>query len=90
MNIKLSGLTLGFVVAFSGAVRATPIEYIFTGTGTGTLGTTSFTDASFTVSLVGDTSTVTQTDSNPPDTNNIFQNSAVVVGGLSGSSKHCC
>jgi hypothetical protein len=50
----------GLLVAFAalimaGTAHATPAEYIFTGTGTGTLGGTAF-DGDFTITLNGDTS----------------------------------
>jgi hypothetical protein len=53
------GLLVGCVTAlFAGSAGATPIAYIFTGTGTGTLNGTSF-SGSFTVTEVGNTSGVT-------------------------------
>jgi hypothetical protein len=45
-------------LSLGGAVQAAPIEYIFTGTGTGTLNGTGF-SGSFTVTEVGDTTGVT-------------------------------
>jgi hypothetical protein len=41
-----------------GLLQAGPITYTFSGTGTGALGSTSFTSASFVVTLAGDTSDV--------------------------------
>src|ERR1700748_1964511 len=53
------GLLTGCVaVLFAGSAMATPINYIFTGTGTGTLNGTQF-SGSFTVTEVADTSGVT-------------------------------
>jgi hypothetical protein len=37
------------------SLLAVPIDYVFTGTGTGTVGATSFTDADFEIRVVGDT-----------------------------------
>jgi hypothetical protein len=52
------GLLTGCVaVLFAGSAAATPIDYIFTGTGTGTLNGTPF-SGSFTVTEVADTSGV--------------------------------
>jgi hypothetical protein len=53
------GLLAGCIaVLFAGSAVATPIDYIFTGTGTGTLNGTAF-SGSFSVTEVGDTSGVT-------------------------------
>ena len=53
------GLLTGCIaVLFAGSAVATPIDYIFTGTGTGTLNGTPF-NGSFTVTEVADTSGVT-------------------------------
>jgi len=41
------------------AVQAAPINYSFTGTGTGTIGGTNFTDATFAVSINADTGNIT-------------------------------
>ncbi len=41
-----------------GLLQASPITYTFTGSGTGTLGSTSFTDANFVITLTGDTANV--------------------------------
>ncbi len=46
------------VLLFAGAAKATPIDYIFIGTGTGTLDGTAF-SGSFTVTEVADTSGIT-------------------------------
>jgi len=59
MKSSRMGPILGCVaVLLAGSAGAEPIEYIFTGTGTGTLNGTPF-DGSFTVTEVGDTSGVT-------------------------------
>ena len=50
-------LTACAALLFGSTVYATPIDYIFTGTGTGTLNGTPF-SGSFTVTEVGDTATV--------------------------------
>jgi len=47
----------GTISVLPGTARATPIDYIFGGTGTGSLGTTPF-SGSFTVTEFGDTSAV--------------------------------
>jgi len=56
---RLSMLATGAMVALALTVAspavAFPIQYVFTGTGTGTVGTTSFTNAAFEVSLISDT-----------------------------------
>jgi hypothetical protein len=48
----------GFAMALSGAANAAPIQYIFSGTATGTVGATPFSNASLTVVLDGDTNTI--------------------------------
>ena len=45
----------------AGAAQAGPITYTFSGTGTGTLNNTAFTDASFNIQLFTDTSNVSET-----------------------------
>lgn len=58
MNSSRIGLLVGGVaVLFAGSAGATPIDYIFTGTGTGTLNGVAF-SGSFTVTEVGDTTAV--------------------------------
>jgi hypothetical protein len=52
------GKVLLLALAFSLAASAGPITYTLTSTGTGTLGGSPFTDALVTVTLTGDTSTV--------------------------------
>jgi PEP-CTERM motif len=56
--VSCAALAACAVSLLSAAANAAPIEYIFTGTGTGTLGDHTF-DGAFTVSLLADTSTVT-------------------------------
>jgi hypothetical protein len=51
-------LTVCAALLLGGAAEATPIQYIFTGVGSGTVGTTSFTDASFTFDFTTDTTDV--------------------------------
>jgi hypothetical protein len=64
MPIKFVGLLTLFVLSFASHANATTIDYIFSGNGSGTLGSSSFTDADFTVTYVSDTSTVTSDGSN--------------------------
>jgi hypothetical protein len=59
MKMFRIGLLAGCIaLPFAGSATATPIDYIFTGTGTGTLNGTPF-NGSFSVTEVGDTSGVT-------------------------------
>jgi hypothetical protein len=59
MKMFRMGLLAGCIaLPFAGSAMATPIDYIFTGTGTGTLNGTPF-NGSFSVTEVGDTSGVT-------------------------------
>jgi hypothetical protein len=59
MKSSRMGLLVGCVaVLFAGSAGATPIDYIFTGTGTGTLNGTAF-SGGFTVTDVADTSGIT-------------------------------
>lgn len=53
-----AGAALGIVTAaaFSSGANASPIEFIYTGTGSGTMGQTSFSDAAFTITEQSDTS----------------------------------
>lgn len=53
-----SGNCLVPLLLGAGLLHAAPITYTFSGTGTGTLGTTSFTDASFVATLTSDTANV--------------------------------
>src|SRR2546428_1356243 len=53
MMVRSFGLSL---ILASGVVWATPIEFIHTGTGSGTIGATSFTNAAFTITEFSDTS----------------------------------
>lgn len=48
----------GPVLSAASAAYATPITYTFTGTGSGTIGTTSFTDATFTFVFTADTTAI--------------------------------
>ncbi len=52
------GITVGLVagLALSANALASPIEFVFTGSGSGTIGDTSFTDAAFTITQYSDTS----------------------------------
>jgi PEP-CTERM motif len=60
--MKTFSVVIAAALAFSalaGASQAAPITYIFSGVGSGSLDGTAFTDADFTVTLVGDTGDVT-------------------------------
>jgi hypothetical protein len=71
-------LVLGLATALCGSAEAATIGCIFTGTGMGTLGTQSF-DGSFSITLIGDTSTAINTGPN------FFVNSAVTANFVSGT-----
>lgn len=66
----------------AGAATAEPIDYIFTGTGTGTLNGTAF-DGSFTVSEVADTSGVSGPSGG--EYSNVASNATFVAGALSAT-----
>ena len=63
MRISLSALLLTFLIITSGAAYAAPIEYLFEGTGTGTLGSKSFSGA-FTITMIGNTTSVIHSSPN--------------------------
>jgi hypothetical protein len=52
-------IVLGLIIGMPGLAGATPVTYIESGTGSGTLGTAAFTDALVTITMVGDTSNIT-------------------------------
>lgn len=58
MSMKQSAVILFFVLAWAAVGAATPITYIYTGTGSGSIGGTPFTDAAFTITGQGDTNNV--------------------------------
>ncbi|MEO8603087.1 MAG: myxococcus cysteine-rich repeat containing protein [bacterium] len=51
-------VAIGALVACAGVARATPITYLFSGIGSGSIGSTPFADAAYTVTLSGDTAAV--------------------------------
>lgn len=55
MSIKQSAATLLVVLSGAVAAAAAPITYIYTGTGSGSIGGTPFTDAAFTITGMADT-----------------------------------
>ena len=58
VSLRMGLLAGGAALLFAGAAEAATIDYIFTGTGTGTLNGTPFSGA-FTVTEVGDTTAIT-------------------------------
>jgi len=56
-SLSFAALVIGFVLA--GTTFAAQITFTFTGTGTGTVGGVPFTDAAYTITLVGDTTAIT-------------------------------
>ena len=59
MTLRPTHLALAALLAAAGAAAtASPIEFQFTGAGSGTIGSTSFTDASFTITELTDTAAV--------------------------------
>ena len=89
-KLKIAAFAIGALVLGAPAKAAT-IEYIFTGLGTGTLGTDTFggfpagVDAPFTFTITGDTGAVTQGPSGPPDNGNPFDNAGISATFVSGS-----
>lgn len=59
LGVKFAALAACGVLLSGAAAQAAAIDYIFTGTGTGSLDGSAFDDAAFTVTMVSDTSTVT-------------------------------
>jgi len=86
MSYKFSALCAAFFVASVASADATTLDYIFTGTGTGTLGGTSF-NGGFTVSLIGDTNDIVFTSQyNVPVTGTFSTGGATATfGGLSNT-----
>ncbi len=59
MTVRTRHIALAALLAAAGtAAMASPIEFQFTGAGSGTIGSTSFTDASFTITELTDTAAV--------------------------------
>lgn len=58
MSVKQSAVALLVVLAWAAVGAATPITYIYTGTGSGSLGGAPFTDAAFTITGQADTADV--------------------------------
>ena len=63
--------------------QAAPITYTFTGTGSGSLGSTSFTNANFVVSLVADTANIDTTTFGPSTPSVLVTSSMISITGLS-------
>jgi hypothetical protein len=91
-KLKIATLALGVALISGASANAATIDYIFTGLGTGTLGTTAFggfpiaPDASFTFTIVGDTGAVTLgSPSGPPDNGNPYRNAGISATFVSGS-----
>jgi hypothetical protein len=89
---KIAALAIGAALVSGASANAATIDYIFTGLGTGTLGTTGFggfpvaPDVSFTFTIVGDTGAVTMgSASGPPDNGNPFRNAGISATFVSGS-----
>jgi hypothetical protein len=59
LGVRFAALAACGVLLSVTAAKAAAIDYIFTGTGTGSLDGSAFDDAAFTVTMVSDTSTVT-------------------------------
>jgi hypothetical protein len=79
---RIGLLTGCAAVLFAGSAMATPINYIFTGTGTGTLNGTPF-SGSFTVTEVADTAGVTGPSGG--EFTNIASSATFVVGALTAT-----
>lgn len=58
MSYRTSVLAVILAAGFASAASADPIQYIFKGTGSGTLGASTFTNARFTITSVADTSAI--------------------------------
>lgn len=58
MSEKRSLVTLLVVLSWTAVAAAAPITYVYTGTGSGSIGGTPFTDAAFTITGVGETANV--------------------------------
>jgi hypothetical protein len=59
MNIKMLKVALaGLILSVSGFANASLIEYIYTGTGSGSIGNTNFTDVFFTITEYSDTENI--------------------------------
>jgi hypothetical protein len=58
-SLKIGLLAGCAALLFASAAEATPIDYIFTGTGSGTVNGSEFSRASFTITAVADTSGIT-------------------------------
>jgi hypothetical protein len=58
-SIRAAALTLALTIGFALPARPDPITYILSGTATGTVGATPFTNAAFTIRVFADTKDVT-------------------------------
>jgi hypothetical protein len=89
---KIAAFAIGVALVSGASANAATIDYIFTGLGTGSLGTTGFggfpiaPDVSFTFTIVGDTGAVIAgSPSGPPNNGNPFQNAGTSATFVSGS-----
>ncbi len=92
VKLKIAALAVGVALISGAPANAATIDYIFTGSGTGSLGGTGFggfpfaPDASFTFTIVGDTGAVTLgSASGPPDNGNPYRNVGISATFVSGS-----
>ncbi len=81
-SYKLAVVLLSLGLTVAGTAHAASIDYIFTGTFDGTLGSTSYTNQAFSVTLTGDTTAVT---SGGDEFNNIPSSTTFTIGSTSGS-----
>jgi len=91
-KVEIAALAISAALVSGAPANAATIDYIFTGLGTGTLGTTAFggfpfaPDVSFTFTITGDTTAVTAgSPSGPPDNGNPFRNVGTSATFVSGS-----
>ncbi len=68
------------------SVQATPISYVYSGTGTGTLGGTPFTDAAFTITGTADTTNIAAWAATPGGLQNPHLSTLINIEGLGESS----
>jgi len=73
---------LGVALVVGGPANSTTIDYVFSGTFTGSLGNSTFTDQSFAVTLSGDTGAVT---SGGGELSNIATSATFTIGASTGS-----
>ena len=87
LGVRFAALAACGVLLSGAAAQAAAIDYIFTGTGTGSLDGSAFDDAAFTVTMVSDTSTVT---SGGGEFRNDVGTMTFVSGGLLGHNPLSC